>query len=115
MKQVEQFLTKIGPWCFPLGAGVTTKLAADKLLGKRITWSGAILSSFIGIFIGYACGTAWESWIGPKYHLHVAGAAAMFGKDFVLWVFGNWDFIMRGIFGKLIKKEPPADDSDKAV
>ncbi len=66
-----------------IGSGIG--LAVKKLSSKKVTWSTAILSFFIGIGLAYLFHSPIEQYVGETWQTAFIGALAIAGEKIGYW------------------------------
>jgi len=105
VQTMKELFYKIGPWIGWLAASIAAKFSIDYLQCRKFTWATVITSTILCVVTGVSAGLLWQSWQGAGYSMFVTSIATILGEKFWLWIFGNWDKIMKGIFGKIMKKQ----------
>jgi hypothetical protein len=101
--QVLHFFAKAVPLMIAALVGFFTRLSIDKLLGKSVPLGKAIASTFIALVAGVSVGLLLMD-DNPTGAIVWAVASGVFGEKIILWLFMNWDEVMRFLINLVGKK-----------
>lgn len=68
-----------------------------------------IIAFTLSMLVNYVASLKFEPWIANAMGI----GTAIYGRDFLLWIFANWDGLLRGIFGVFKIKIPKKNEDSE--
>ncbi len=88
---------------------VQFQIHRKKVNTVKQAWGLGIMAFALSMLVNYVASLRFEPWIANAMGI----GTAIYGRDFLMWIFANWDGLLRGIFGVFKIKIPKKEDDGK--
>jgi hypothetical protein len=109
-------LTLLSKWFPTIMIGVVSswisvqfQIHRKKINTMKQAWWVGLIAFALSMTVNYIASLRFEPWIANSMGV----GTAIYGKDFLMWVFANWDGILHGILGVFKIKVKPRDEDGK--